>query len=58
MSDEMMNTKEVARYLGINGKQVYALIGRSVYRHEGDGEMGISPEAYRRMDRVERKVRP
>jgi excisionase family DNA binding protein len=28
MSDEMMNTKEVARYLGINGKQVYALIGQ------------------------------
>jgi len=26
MSDEMMNTKEVARYLGINEKQVYALI--------------------------------
>ena len=28
MSEEMMNTKEVARYLGINGKQVYALIGQ------------------------------
>jgi putative molybdopterin biosynthesis protein len=26
MSDEMMNTKEVARYLGIHEKQVYALI--------------------------------
>ncbi len=27
MSEEMMNTKEVARYLGIHEKQVYALIG-------------------------------
>ncbi|NWG02589.1 MAG: helix-turn-helix domain-containing protein, partial [Syntrophaceae bacterium] len=26
MSDEMMNTKEVAKYLGIHEKQVYALI--------------------------------
>jgi excisionase family DNA binding protein len=26
MSDEMMNTKEVARYLGVHEKQVYALI--------------------------------
>ena len=26
MSDEMMNTKEVAGYLGIHEKQVYALI--------------------------------
>ncbi len=28
MSEEMMNTREVARYLGINEKQVYALIGQ------------------------------
>jgi len=28
MSEEMMNTKEVARYLGIHEKQVYALIGQ------------------------------
>ena len=28
MSDEMMNTKEVARYLGIHEKQVYSLIGQ------------------------------
>ena len=27
MSDELMNTKEVAHYLGIHEKQVYALIG-------------------------------
>ena len=27
MSEELMNTKEVARYLGIHEKQVYALIG-------------------------------
>ena len=26
MSDEMMNTKEAAKYLGIHEKQVYALI--------------------------------
>lgn len=26
MSEEMMNTKEVAQYLGIHEKQVYALI--------------------------------
>ena len=26
MSEEMMNTKEVAKYLGIHEKQVYALI--------------------------------
>ena len=26
MSEEMMNTKDVAAYLGINEKQVYALI--------------------------------
>ena len=28
MSEEMMNTKEVAQYLGIHEKQVYALIGQ------------------------------
>jgi excisionase family DNA binding protein len=28
MSEEMMNTKEVAHYLGIHEKQVYALIGQ------------------------------
>ena len=28
MSEEMMNTKEVARYLGIHEKQVYSLIGQ------------------------------
>ena len=26
MTEEMMNTKEVAQYLGIHEKQVYALI--------------------------------
>ncbi len=57
MSEEMMNTKEVAHYLGIHEKQVYALIGQKNPHNEGDGQMGLPPEAHRSMDRIERPIR-
>ena len=56
MSEEMMNTKEVARYLGIHEKQVYALIKVEENPfHPDHREVGLSKEADRRMDRIERQ---
>ena len=58
MSEEMMNTKGAAAYLGINEKQVYALIkaGRipGTRRH---GKVGFPEEAHRRVDRNRRTER-
>ena len=58
MSAELMSTKEVASYLGIHEKQVYALIkGETDSFDPGNGEMGLSQETHRRMDRFQRQRR-
>ncbi len=56
MSEEMMNTKEVAGYLGIHEKQVYALIkaGR-IPSTQNHGKVDLSKETDRRMDRIHRQ---
>ena len=54
MSEEMMNTKEVAEYLGIHEKQVYALIkARRIPSTKNHGKVGLSKETDRRMDRIQ-----
>jgi len=54
----MMNTKEVARYLGIHEKHVYALIDpKRIPADEGNRQMGFPPETHQKMDRIERYVR-
>ncbi|MBP1721135.1 MAG: hypothetical protein H6Q50_647 [Deltaproteobacteria bacterium] len=47
MSEEMLNTKELAAYLGIHEKQVYALLKAGYPRYR---EVGFPEENHRRLD--------
>ena len=45
MSEEIMNTKEVAQYLGIHEKQVYALIkAKRIPSTRVTGKVGLPQE--------------
>jgi len=50
MTEEMMNTKQVAQYLGIHEKQVYALIKAKRIPSTRSRQMDLPKAIDRRMD--------